>query len=329
MRKFFVWILIVLAMLVFEAPAYSAWIWSPNVGKWINPKKAAKDTPEQQFEWALGFYERRDWGRAIEEFEKLPANFPSSRLAAEGVYYSGLCWEGKADPTKAAEAYQRLVDRYPYSDRIKDAIRREFEIAGQFAAGTKMKVLGVPALYGGEKAKELYKHVVKNAPFGTYGDQAQFKIGEVYKGEGEYEEAQKAFQAVVDDYPASELVPQARYQIAYCSMQASKKSQYNEQYADRAIQEFQGFKENFPVDKQALEAEEAIKTLRAKKAQTYFEMASFYERQKKYPSAKVYYEEIVSKYPEAPVAAEARKKVDQLVKMINKEPEPKRGFRLW
>ncbi len=313
---------LLILMTVFSETSYAYWVWSPDLGKWVNPKKSAKDTPEDQYAWAMDFYNKKDWERAVEEFEKLPVAFPTSRLAAEGVYYAGLSWEEKKDIAKAADSFQKLIDRYPYSDRIKDAIKHEFDIANQFAGGAKMKVGGIAVLSGQEKALELYKHIVKNAPFGTYGDQAQFNIGEVYKAQTEFEEAQKAFQAVVDEYPASELVGKARYQIAYCSMEASKKSQYNEQYAERAIEEFEGFKSAFPGDKQALEADESIKILRAKKAKTSFETALFYEKQGKYKSAKVYYEEVASKYPETPSAEQARKKVDE---MVRKETNPEKG----
>ncbi len=329
MRKAPLFLIIFSVFLCLSESASAYWIWSPDLGKWVNPKKSAKDTPEEQFAWALDFYNKQDWDRAVEEFEKLPVAFPNSRLAAEGVYYTGLCWEEKKDVAKAADAYQKLIDRYPYSDRIKDAAKREFDIANLFANGAKIKVLGLPALSGQEKALELYRHIVKNAPFGTYGEQAQFNIGEVYKAQGEYEEAQKAFQAVVDEYPtSSELVSKARYQIATCSMEASKKAQYNEQSAQRAIEEFQGFKQNYPTDQQSLEAEESIKILRAKKAMTNFETGSFYERQKKYNSAKVYYQEIVEKYPDTPVAAAARKRLEEVSRQ---ESQPKEGFkfRLW
>ncbi len=329
MKRLFLLLIIPLVLLTFCQASQAYWIWSPDIGKWVNPKKSAKDTPEAQFAWAIEFYNKKEWDRALEEFEKLPAVFPSSRLAAEGVYYSGLCWEEKQDLAKAADAYQKLVDRYPYSDRIKDAVKREFDIANQFALGEKMKVLGIPVLSGQEKAIELYKHIVKNAPFGSYGPEAQFQIGEVYKAQGEYEEAQKAFQTVVVEYPNSELVSEARYQIATCSMEASKKAQYNEQYAQRAIEEFQGFKSSFPNDQQqVVEADEAIKALRTKKALTSFETAEFYERQKKYKSAKVYYVEVVEKYADTSVAERARKKLEEMSKKENASA-PRFGFRLW
>lgn len=300
-------------------PAEAYWVWSPELGKWTNPKKASKDTPEDQYNWAMEFYKKKDYDRAIDEFEKLPQAFPNSRLAAEGVYHAGLAWEAKNDLAKAADAYQRLVDRYPYSDRIKDAMNREFEIANQFASGEKMKVYGMPLLSGQEKALEIYRHIVKNAPYGSFGDQAQFQIGEVYKAQGEFELAQKAYQSVVDEYPSSPLVTKARYQIAQVSLEATKKSQYNEQYAERAIQEFEGFKKNFPDDQQVIEADESIKILRSKKAQNYWETAHFYERQGKFKSARIYYEQIVTTYGDTKYAEDAKKKVDE---MIKKDSEP-------
>src|SRR3989338_2919490 len=185
-KKIFIAFAVLASLAAGDIRAEAFWVWSPDLGKWINPKKTAKDTPEDQMAFAMEFYKQGNWDRAIEEFEKQPAVFPPSRLAAEGVYYTGLGWEEKEHPAKAADAYQKLIDRYPYSDRIKDAVKREFDIANRFAPGGKVKVLGVPALPGQEKAIELYKHIVKNAPFGTYGDQAQFKIGEVLKTQGEY-----------------------------------------------------------------------------------------------------------------------------------------------
>ena len=312
MKKTISLIAVFISLVVFEQVSYAYWVWSPDTGKWTNPKKSAKDTPEDQFSWAMDFYNKKDWDRALEEFDKLPDSYPNSKLSAEAVYYTGLVWEEKKDLAKAADAYQKLIDRYPYSDRIKDAIKREFEIANDFAGGGKVKILGMAVLSGQEKALELYKHIVKNAPYGTFGDQAQFQMGEVYKAQAEFQEAQKAFQIVVDEYPNSDLVTKARYQIAYCSMQASKKSQYNDQYAERAIEEFEGFKNSFPSDKQAVEADEAIKTLRAKKALSAYEVAAFYEKQKKFASAKVYYQEVAEKYPESPSAQAAKKRLEAL-----------------
>jgi outer membrane assembly lipoprotein YfiO len=316
--------LLLLSTLAFAAPAECAWIWSPDLGKWINPKKAAKDTPEEQYDWALQFLDKKDWDRATEEFEKLIETFPTSRLAAEAAYYIGTAWEAKDDLAKAADAYQKLIDKYPYSDRIKDAIKREFEIANELATG-KVKVLGMPLLSGQEKAVELYNHIIKNAPYGSYGDQAQFKLAELYKSQGEYELSRKAFQTVIDEYPNSELVPRAKYEIANASMAASRDGQYDEKNAEEAIEQFQSFKSTFPQDNQTVMADESIKAIRAEKAARNYDVAAFYRSQKKWKSAKVYFEQVARDYPDTPSGAKAKKEVEDMVRReTGSSPSPKK-----
>lgn len=301
-------------------PVYAYWVWSPELGKWVNPKKSAKDTPEDQFQWAMGFFEAKDWDRAIGEFEKMPTEYPNSKLTAEGVYYMGKAWEQKNDFGKAVDAYQKLIDRYPYSDRIKDAIQREFEIAGDFANGEKLKLWGIPILDGQQKALETYQHIVKNAPFGTFGDQAQFKIGDVYKTQEEFELAKKAYQAVIDEYPSSPLVADAKYQLGYVAMLEAKKSHFNEQTAERAIEDFKGFKSAYPENEKSVEADESIKALRAKKAQSMFETAAFYEKRGKFKSAGLYYKQVADNYGDTPIASKAEERYTAMVKLEN-EPD--------
>lgn len=327
MKKTRYLIFTLIGVLLLASPAQAYWIWSPDLGKWINPKQSAKDTPEQQFDWAIQFYNQKEYDRAIEEFEKLIGVYPTSRLAAESVYYSGLCWEAKQDLAKAADSYQKLISSYPYSDRIKEAVKREFEIANLFAKGEKVKVLGMPALPGQEKAMELYNHIIKNAPFGSYGDQAQFKIAELYKAQGEFDEARKAFQAVIDEYPTSDLVPKAKYEIANVSMLASKATHEEDLHTDRALEEFQQYKQTFPAEAETAFAEASIKALRTAKAQSLWDIADFYEKQKKWNSAKLYYTEIGERFADTPLGPEAKKKTEELIKKQNEPPAS--GFKLF
>ena len=131
----------------------------------------------------------------------------------------------------------------------------------------------------------------------------------------------------MDEYPNSELVPKAKYQIANMSMQASQKGQFDEQHAERAIEEFQEFKSTFPVDSQTVLADESIKAIRVEKAKRSFDVAEFYENQKKYKSAKVYYQELIQNYPETPSAAKARKRLEGVVRTENEPAKP--AWKIW
>jgi outer membrane protein assembly factor BamD (BamD/ComL family) len=60
------------------------------------------------------------------------------------------------------------------------------------------------------------------------------------------------------------------------------------------------------------EAKKVLKELKEKKAQSLFKIAKFYERQKLYKSAVIYYEEIVKKYPKTSWAPKALERIEEL-----------------
>ncbi|MEI6863356.1 MAG: hypothetical protein WCK38_03050, partial [Candidatus Omnitrophota bacterium] len=62
------------------ADAY--WLWTPDSKKFVNPKYAVKDSPKEQYDWAMSFYEAKDYQRATAEFEKLTKNYEYSEYAA-------------------------------------------------------------------------------------------------------------------------------------------------------------------------------------------------------------------------------------------------------
>ena len=61
-------------------------------------------------------------------------------------------------------------------------------------------------------------------------------------------------------------------------------------------------------------ADESIKQIRVQKAQRAFDVAAFYEKQQKFKSAKVYYEDLVRSYPETPSATVAKTRLDDLAR---------------
>ena len=58
----------------------------------------------------------------------------------------------------------------------------------------------------------------------------------------------------------------------------------------------------------------SIRAIRAEKAQRNFDVAAFYKKQKKWKSAKVYFEQIVRDYPDTPSAALAKKEIEGVVR---------------
>lgn len=123
--------------------AYSYWIWTPKSGKWVNPKTMAKSDPKRKLEYAKSFYDAKKYEDAKREINKLLKTYPKSFEASEGQYYLGLIEEAQGI-YEAFKAYQRVIDKYPFSERIQEIIDREYKIGEIFMSGEKRKAMGVP-----------------------------------------------------------------------------------------------------------------------------------------------------------------------------------------
>jgi len=122
---------------LWASSAQAAWLWSPDSNVWSSSKDTARDTPEAQFQVAKDFYDREDYKRAIEELDKVVEKFPQTRWAAEAQFHKGIAYERLEDIGKAADAFQLVVVRYPYSDRLNNAVEHEFELAEAMLSGGK------------------------------------------------------------------------------------------------------------------------------------------------------------------------------------------------
>lgn len=305
-------IFILLALLIAQACAQASlayWIWTPESGKFVNPKYAAKETPEKQFAWAMDYFKSEDYKKAIKEFEKLIKHYPLSKLASEAQFYIGASFGNMGEYYKAYENYQLVIDKYPYTERVEEIIEREYRIGNLFYTGQKAKLLGVALLPAKPKAIEIFSKVVENAPYGKYADIAQYKLGHCYMDLQDYINAALAFKKIIENYPKSPLVDDAKYQIAVCAAASTTGPEYNEEDTDKAIKEFRDFVKRYPDSEMEREARNFLGKLEDQKAQNQFNIAQFYERQGNRDSAIIYYEEILADYPQSVWAVRALERV--------------------
>ncbi len=293
--------------------AYPYWIWTPKTGKWINPKTAVKPTPKEQFEYALVFYNEKKYEDAKREFKKLIKNYPKSFEASESQYYLGATEEAQGNLYEAYQAFQKVIDKYPFSERIQEIIEREYKIAEVFISGEKRKALGL-TLPVENPAIEILTKIVENSTYGPLAPKAQYKLGVVLKGLLRYYEAEDAFNKIISNYPNSEWVEPAKFQIASCRAAVSRGADYDQGAAEEAKQKFEDFVKEHPDAVLTKDAEKNIGQLRDKEAQSNYNIAIFYEKQKAYESARIYYNDIINNYPDSTWAEKALERLKLMEK---------------
>jgi outer membrane protein assembly factor BamD len=299
-------------------PAHSYWVWTPETKKWINPKYAPKDTPKEQLLYAMDFFEAKDFKRALGEFRKIIRHYRRSEAASEAQYFIGRCYEAMNYPYQAFEAYQKVIDDYPFTQRTDEIVMLQFEIGNALYEGEKTKFLGLRFKAIPEQIIDVYKKVVSNAPYSQYAPMAQFRIGELYKKIAFYKEARDAFQKVVDDYPNSDIAMEAKFQLALTASVASGGSSYDQSLAEQAQKEFEAFKKAHPDSDLVEKAEKQKREMVEQRAEYYFNTARFYERIGKRESAAIYYNKIIDEFPEASSAPAALERLKVIQKRIDR-----------
>ncbi len=287
--------------------AFAAWMWSPQTG-WVGPSGAVKDSPQEQLDFALHFFEQKDYTRARTEFHKLVKTYKASQEASEGQFYLGRCEEERGDYYKAFKEYRKTIQVYPSTKRFDEILGREYEIGNYFLAGKKRMIFGVAALLPArDKAAEIFQAIADDGPFSEQGQLAQYKLGFAHLALQDYEAAVSAFEEVITRYPKSPLVDDARYQIALASLKGTFKPEYDQSPTQLAIRELDAFLRTNPKSDLAQQATVRLTQLKERSAEHDYRIGQFYEQRRRPTSALVYYAAIMDEQSEtawAPKAAE-------------------------
>src|SRR5947207_10367692 len=250
--------------------------------------------------------------RAIKAYKSLVKRHPRDTLAAGALFRAAELQEQSHDYLRAAESFRQLVEKYPGSPHFDEAIEGQFRIGEVYLAGKKLRILGIPFASSLERAVAIFASVVRTAPYGKYTARAQFDIGLVREKQGANDAAIEAYQAVVDKFPNEPIAVDAQYQIGYIWFHASKTGTKDIAAASKAKTAFQDFLFHYPNSEKAAQARADLGLLEQKQTSSSFEVAKFYDKQKYYRAAVIYYNEVIRQQPGTDESNEAKKRIDQL-----------------
>jgi len=291
---------------------FGYWVWSPEQGKFINPQSQIEDAADEQFKFSLSLYKENNLKRAEEEFENLIKQFPSSILAAESFYYKALIHQANADFYKAFKDYQKIIEKYPQSERVDEVVEKQYDIGNLYMGGTKEKFLGFRVVPSIKRAIEVFSKIVETSPYSAYGDKAQYQLARAYRAAKNLNLAGESYQKLIDNYPDSVLVDDARYEMAETIFLRSSSPDRDFRSLELAAQNFDQFVKEFPDSPIIDKAKKLKNVIDLKTAEKNFKIAEYYEKDNFAESALIYYEDVVRSYPDTEWGQRAQKKINQL-----------------
>ncbi|HMB70270.1 MAG TPA: outer membrane protein assembly factor BamD [bacterium] len=176
------------------------------------------------------------------------------------------------------------------------------------------------------QAVEELEYFVRSFPGNSRMPLAKLRLGDARFGLEEYLMARGHYEGVVEDYPGSELVEEARYKIALCSYSSTYPHDRDQSETEQALRLFQDFVADYPESRFLPEVEEAVADCRDRLAHREFEAGQFYEKQDRGRSAKIQYEYVVNQYPETEWAPQACFRLGELYRDRERWEEARRWY---
>ena len=267
---------------------------------------------EQLFHIAQEAEKKGDLKRAIKAYKSLVRRHPRDALAPGSVYRAGELMEQTHQYLAAAETYRTLVLAYPSSPRFNEAIEAQFRIGEIYLNGKKQKFLGLSVGNPLDHAVDIFAAVIRTAPYGKYTARAQYDIGRAREKQGANVAALQAYQAVVEKFPNDAVAADAQYQIGYIWFVAAREGTKDIAAATNAKTAFEDFLFRYPNSEKAAQARVNLQHLEHKQTSSSFSIAKYYDKQKYYRAAVIYYNEVIRQQPGSGESEKAKKRIDQL-----------------
>jgi outer membrane protein assembly factor BamD len=310
-----------LALAFAQLVSRASLVWRPGEG-WSDESggDVSASSSRDQLEAAHKLEAEGQRDDAMKAYKALLRRWPLSFFAPEAQFRLGKIMEDEADYQGAFKSFQTMVKKYPSSDYFEQALGEQYRIANLYLAGEPQRVWKIPVGPSMDKTVVMYEQIIKNAPYGTYAAQAEFKIGLAREQQRKYTDAVDAYQKVLDNYPTSAVASNAQYQIGYAWMRAASSANYDQSAARKAIEAFQDYMVRYPNSDKTAQAQDNIQKLGHEQTQGALNIAQFYERQHDTRAAFIYYNEVVREDPNSPQAQLAKKRIQELRPLVEAMP---------
>jgi len=302
------------AALVLPEPGVASVIFQPGKkAKYVAPgEEEISGNAAELFQTGQTAEKEGNTKRAIRAYKSLVKRYPKDALAAGALYRTAELQEQLHLYVPAAGSFGQLVEKYPGSAHFDEAIEAQFRIGEIYLTGKKLRLLGIPYASSLDRAVTIFANVVRTAPYGKYTARAQFDIGLAREKQGANDAALQAYQAVVDKFPNEPVAVDAQYQIGYIWFTAARTGTKDIAAVSNARTAFQDFLFHYPNSEKAAQARANLELLERKQTTGSYEVAKFYDKQKYYRAAVIYYNEVIRQQPGSAESDRAKKRIDEL-----------------
>ncbi|MGD0664477.1 MAG: tetratricopeptide repeat protein, partial [Rhabdochlamydiaceae bacterium] len=243
-------------------------------------------------------------------------NFPDTPFYQESYYFLAQAYFGMKDYDIANHHLSNYLRKQTALQHFRDAIDLKFQIAEKFRDGYKKHIGGIELLPKWMPAKEdaikIYDEVISAFPNDDLAARALFGKGMLQLEDDDYTASVETYQTLIRKFPKHSLAPDAYVEIARVYLIQSQEKFPDADCMDLASINLRKFRQDFPMDARVEEAEKIFGGMQEVFAESFYEIAQFYERAKKPHASILYYSKIIKSYPNTKSAELSKKRLNVL-----------------
>jgi outer membrane protein assembly factor BamD len=252
---------------------------------------------------------------ATKAYESLAKRYPNAIYAPEALYRAARLHLARRNYTKAFEAFQVVLSRYPNTKRFNEITGEQYRIASALLDGARGRMLFglLPGFKQRDKAIEYFENILVNAPYSDYAPLSLMNIARGHQKLGNTEEAIDALDRMINNYPQSLLTPDAYLKLAQTHASLVDGPFYDQASTKESITYFTDFMLLFPSDGGVVSAEKGLDSMKTMLAESKMKIADFYfHKRSNYKAARVFYNEAITAYPESAIATRAKARLAEV-----------------
>lgn len=259
---------------------------------------------------------------ALKLYKKVYTEYKTSVLAPEALYQSGLIYKKRHQFSDAFKLLQQIITNYPDYPKFNQVIDEQFAVAALLQKGKRPYYWGIiPGFRDYGAAVNYFESIIKNAPFTKYAPMALMNLGMLAKERNKPEDAIDALDRLINDYPKSDLAPEAYVLLGDTYASLVRGPAYDQGYTKEAIATYEDFLILYPSNERVKDVEEKLLKMRDIEAKNRLLMGDFYYLYRNNPKAAlVFYNETITVHPQSDCAKKAQEQIDLIHKGV---PAPK------
>lgn len=148
------------------------------------------------------------------------------------------------------------------------------------------------------EAQKLFDLIKLQYPASEYADDAQYYLASINYKRKEYVLAAFNYNYLRRQYPQSNYSKEALYKAAICYVELSPPFDRDQDYTRKAILALNDFQKEYPKDSLSIDADNKIKTLRNKLAEREYRIAEQYRILLAPRASLVYFDAVIDDYPD-------------------------------